>query len=298
MTSPTNPNQAPKARRARKKVTTDLGRQLLTRERQRLSREQAALAEQQVAEAERRRKLQVGITTVKRPIDNAVSRSIVKRFAAVLASEGVDVRIVATPSSKTSAWTDFEQIVINYREHDDHRILAANMRGLAYHEGGHCRFTLPFLDLADEAGITSPDVRLHTAWNCLEDQRMETAVTSDSPRKAAYLTSMVMLDLVPNVNTAAANWPLLIWRRFLPRNIRAGARKLFVLRHGADGERIAKELERVTTNYVMATDAVTMWAAVVEYSDLLTQIQPMAARLDDSVDGPSAAAEAPRPEPR
>ena len=46
---------------------------------------------------------------------------------------------------------------------------------------------------------------------------METAVTEDSPRKAAYLTPMVMLDLVPTINHAAANWPLLIWRRYLPR---------------------------------------------------------------------------------
>lgn len=286
MTSPTTPNLAPKAKRARKKVTTDLGRQLLTRERQRLSREQAALAEQQTAEAQRRRSLQKAIVTVKKPIDGAIARSIVKRFAAVLASEGIDVRIIAKPSTKTSAWTDFEQIVINYREQDDHRMMAANMRGLAYHEGGHCRFTLPFLDLAEAAGVDGNQyVQLHTAWNCLEDQRMETAVTSDSPRKAAYLTTMVMQDLVPSVNHAAANWPLLIWRRYLPVNIRKGARKLFVVRHGAAGENIARELERVTSKYVLATDAVTMWEAVVEYHGLLSTIQPMAARMDDASAG-------------
>ena len=71
----------------------------------------------------------------------------------MLASEGVSVRITATPSNETSAWTDFEQIVINYRQQDDERVLAATLRGLAYHEGGHCRFTLPFLDLAEAAGV-------------------------------------------------------------------------------------------------------------------------------------------------
>ena len=277
--TPTPTGAAPK--KARRKVTTDLGRQLLTRERQRLSREQAALAEQQLLEAERRRTQQKRNTRSAKPIDVAINRSIVKRFAGVLASEGISVRISCTPSHTTSAWTDFEQIVINYTQQDDARILAANLRGLAYHEGGHCRFTLPYLQLAEAAGVTSAPREYHRAWNCLEDQRMETAVTSDSPRKAAYLTSMVMLDMVPSVNHAAANWPLLIWRRFLPKHIRTGARKLFVVRHGVDGEQLAQDLERVTTKYVLADNAVTMWEAVVEYEGLLQLTQPMAAGIDD-----------------
>jgi len=283
-TPPTTPTGKP-PRKARRKVTTDLGRQLLTRERQRLSREQAALAEQQLAEAERRRTQQKRNVKSVKPMDVAISRSLVRRLAGVIASEGVQVRITATPSTTTSAWTDFEQIVINYRQHDDERILAATLRALGYHEAGHCRFTLPFLDLAEAAGIASPDRNLHHAWNCLEDQRMETAVTSDSPRKASYLTTMVMTDLVPTVNHAAANWPLLVWRQYLPRNIRAGARKMFVTKHnlmGLDGEAIATAIERVTNDYVLATDAPTMWSAVVEYGNLLQGIAPMAAAIDDS----------------
>lgn len=283
-TPPTTPGKAPK--KARRKVTTDLGRQLLTRERQRLSREQAALAEQQLQEAERRRTQQKRNTKSVKPLDLAISRSIVKRFAGVLASEGIQVRIIATPAPKTSAWTDFEQIVINYSQQDDERVLAATMRGLAYHEGGHCRFTLPFLDLAEAAGINGRDfTNLHHAWNCLEDQRMETAVTSDSPRKAAYLTPMVMLDLVPSVNHAAANWPLLIWRQYLPAKIRSSARKLFVTKHnlmGLDGEAIALTLEAITNDYVLATDAATMWRCVEQYHVVLQTIAPMAAKLDDA----------------
>lgn len=281
----TTPGKAP--RKARRKVTTDLGRQLLTRERQRLSREQAALAEQQLAEAERRRTQQKRNTKSVKPIDIAVSRSIVRRFAGVLASEGVSARIVATPATKTSAWTDFEQIVINYSPQDDDRILAATMRGLAYHEGGHCRFTLPFLDLAAAAGVDGNAYKhLHHAWNILEDQRMETAVVSDSPRKAAYLTPMVMLDLIETVDRAASNWPLLIWRRFLPKHIRTGARKLFVTKHnlmGIDGSKLARDLEVVTTKYVMADNAVDMWSAVNEYLILLQQVAPITGTDDASM---------------
>ena len=283
MTPTTPPGKAPK--KARRKVTTDLGRQLLTRERQRLSREQAALAEQQLQEAERRRTQQKRNTVSAKPIDVAISRSIIRRFSGVLASEGLSVRVIATPSAKTSAWTDFEKIVLNYAQQDDERILAATLRALAYHEGGHCRFTLPFLDLAEAAGIIDPDRSLHRAWNSLEDQRMETAVVSDSPRKAAYLTPMIMLDFVPTVNHAAANWPLLIWRRYLPKHIRKGARAMFVTKHnlmGLDGEALAKAMEACTTKYVLADNAVTMWKAVVEYQALLAQCAPLMANIDDA----------------
>lgn len=286
MTS-TPTNKAP--RKARRKVTTDLGRQLLTRERQRLAREQAALAEQQLLEAERRRDQQKRNVKSVNPIDVALSRSTVRRLAGVLASEGVNVRITAQPASQTSAWTDFSQIFLGYEAQDDERTLVATIRGLGFHEGGHCRFTLPRPQLAEQAGV-SDDYNLHKAWNCLEDQRMETAVVSDSPRKAAYFTPMIMLNHTATVNHAAANWPLLIWRRYLPVSIRKGARKLFVAKHtlqGIDGEALARDFERVTTSYVLATDAVTMWAAVVEYGELLQRCLPMMANVDDHAAGHS-----------
>ena len=284
MTTPTN--KAP--RKARRKVTTDLGRQLLTRERQRLAREQASLAEQQLLEAERRRTQQKRNVQSVKPIDIAVSRSIVRRFAGVLASEGINVRITAQPAARTAAWTDFESISIFYEAQDDDRILAATLRGLAYHEGGHCRFTLPFAQLAEQAGVSNTEYGLHTAWNCLEDQRMETAVVSDSPRKAAYLTPMIMLNHTPNVNAAAANWPLLIWRKYLPVNIRKGARRMFVAKHtlsGIDGEALARDFEACVTKYVLADNAVTMWEAVVEYYSLLQRSKPLHSDMSDNAAG-------------
>ena len=72
---------------------------------------------------------------------------------------------------------------------------------------------------------------------------METAVVQDSPRKAAYLTPHDHARPRPEREHAAANWPLLIWRRYLPKNIRNGARKMFVTKHnlmGLDGEALAK----------------------------------------------------------
>ena len=49
---------------------------------------------------------------------------------------------------------------------------------------------------------------------------METAVVSDCPRKAAYLTPLIMTEHASTLDKMAANWPLLVWRRYLPERIR------------------------------------------------------------------------------
>lgn len=280
------------SRKRRTKATTDMGRQLMQRERQRLAKEQALLGEQLAREAAAWREQQ-------RPIEKApkvqvgINRSVVRRVAAVLSTEGVNVPIKAVAAERDqqmSAWTDFERIAIRFVPHEDVRLLAATLRGLLYHEGGHCRWTVPFRDLAEQAGstvYTLNDARnraLHTAWNVLEDQRMETAVVSDSPRKAAYFTPMVMTVHVDTVDRMAANWPLLVWRRYLPNKIRTEARRMFVAKHnllGLDGEALAQELDDIVTAYVLATDAVTMWQSVVKMLDLLQRIQPIDADVSE-----------------
>jgi hypothetical protein len=288
MTNTPAAQKAPKA--PRRKVTTDLGRQLMQRERQRLAREQAALGEQLAEEAQRRLTQARTNKRTTKPEQNAVSRGIIQRFAAVLASEGLNVAINAQPAETMSAWTDFEKIVIRYRMHDDVRLLSATMRGLAYHEGGHCRWTMPFRQLVEAAGLTylaRDHNGFHQAWNMLEDQRMETAVVSDSPRKAAYLTPVIMTEMTDTVSNAAANWPLLIWRKYLPTKIVRGARKLFVYKHtqrGLDGEALAQAWEAVVTKYVMGDNAVTLWEAVVEAKALIDITMPISKLADTSHD--------------
>lgn len=100
---------------------------------------------------------------------------------------------------------------------------------------------------------------------------METAVVSDSPRKAAYFTPMIMTELVQTPERAAANFPLLIWRRYLPKHIRRGARAAFVEYHGEAGEALAKAFEATVTQYVTATDFATMWDAVCQAVLLFAQ---------------------------
>ena len=111
---------------------------------------------------------------------------------------------------------------------------------------------------------------------------METAVVSDSPRKAGYFTPMVLSELASDVNAAAANWPLMVWRRYLPSKVTAGARRLFVVANGPNGEEYARCIECIVDRYVMSTDPVEMLQAVVAMADMFRTITPLAFDLDQA----------------
>jgi hypothetical protein len=288
-----------RTRKPRKKATTDLGRSILQRQRQRLAREQAALAEKHASDAARIRSMKKVAT---KRADNelmrtsaALNRSVVRNAAGVLSSEGVNVPIQITAVNDVDgidAWTDFNRIHCGYHIFEDDRTTAAVLRGLIYHEGGHCRYTDPWPNIVravmsqivqrENAGEDMQALRdligqftsmqLQHAWNCLEDQRMETAVTSDSPRKAGYFTPMVLRELCDTPDHAAANWPLLVWRRYLPSRIRRASKASFLARHGAKGAGYVARLDEVVTRYVHATDEWTLYAAVLDMAAILKEV--------------------------
>lgn len=274
----------PTTRKARRSAMSDDGRLILQRERQRIAREQAVLGERLANEARRSERRQDLNARRANPEEAAVQRGIVKRIAAVLASESVNVRLDVASAGSMTAWTDFQRIHVRYRQHEDKRLVAAVLRGLMFHEAGHCRWSDPFPELQDMVkdkhhlipGLIKTNdegealvidwKRLQRSWNALEDQRMETAVVTDSPVKALYLTPMMMTELMETPEHARANWPLLVWRRYLPRKLRAAARRDFVALHG---EALARRFEAVVDTYVRSNDAVEMMTAVVEMADLL-----------------------------
>lgn len=275
----------------------------MQRERQRLQREQAALTEKMAEDAARARRAArknvgpVDFSQVRKQAARALQRSVVKRVGAVLSSEGVSVALQAElidDQFSVCAWTDFSQIYVGYHMLDDVKATAAIMRGAFYHEGGHCRFTVPFMDLAqmaaDEAGVSTSDLfdrsgisrqDLQYAWNALEDQRMETAVASDSPVKAGYFMPMVMGEMAYDVDTAASNWPLFVWRRYLPTKLVKHARRLFVAKY-PEGEQIARDFEAVTDTYVQSTSALVMWGAIEVEATLWAKVDPPSYDLSDA----------------
>lgn len=295
-----------RTRKPRRKVTTDLGKSIMQRERQKLAKEQAVLSERLAEEARQSRRQAQAQNKVNpvRDADRAIQRSIVKRVAGVMASEGIlpAIEVCVIPDSASiDAWTDFRRIHIGYHLHEDIKLTAAVLRGAFYHEGGHIRWTVPYPDLVsmvDEA-TGDEDVRLamagdltgrelHHAWNCLEDQRMETAVVSDSPRKAGYFTPMILSELATTTTTLAANWPLFVCRRYLPERIVAEGRRMFVTLHnqrGLRGDMLAREIERITYEYVTSVDPLVVFGAVCEMAAMFRIINPLDVDMSDAGHG-------------
>ena len=97
---------------------------------------------------------------------------------------------VSMNETQFKAMTNFEDIVISIPEDQVSMDFLGDLRGLAYHEAGHIRKTVPYPRLielvANATAITPAQVEnigqnittalLHQAWNVLEDQRMETAM--------------------------------------------------------------------------------------------------------------------------
>ena len=280
MSTTRNPEQPEGARRVgRKKVTSDLGRQMLNRERRRLAREQAFESHEMVMEyrrqQEQKEKALEKVSSPERQLGRAIDRGLVRRVAGVLAAEDLTFNMKAVPSddARSSAWTDFVQIYVRYGMFTNadgtpnYRMIAANFRGLAYHEGGHIRWSIPFRMLVKLA--TGEDTNrldhLSKAWNILEDQRMETAVVSDSPAKAKYLLPMVMQHNCADVEMLANNYPYIVWRKYLPAKLRREGRKAFLASHSSMTEALCTEMEAIIERYVRATDPVAMLDAVIDF---------------------------------
>ena len=205
---------------AQEQAQEELAQSVYNKQRNDLIAQEARIAAQEVVDAKARMERSQSLARDFNADDAAIQRSVVARVAAALASEHVVPVMDVAPDMNMTAWTDFETIHVRYRPFSDVPLFCATLRGLMYHEGGHIRWTTTFemlqtLALGSTAtGLTGVDIqRLHRSWNSLEDQRMETAVTSDSPRKAAFFTPLIMMELAETPEMACANWPLFIWRR-------------------------------------------------------------------------------------
>lgn len=262
--------------------------------------EERAEARRQQVEAEihllRTRASERVIVEAEVAMDRAM-RALLGRLNAVKASFGrTDVTARLESASKWAGWADFNDgsMVIKYPVTEAYAWrpntnaaatkdevvrraweYAAKVRGLYYHELGHHRFTLPLATLAEQVGQGGSENwrHLHTAWNTLEDQRMERFVVDDSPVVAAYLTLLVN-DVIPA--SESASWLLLAGRAYLPKEVRDASKAVYAAEQGADK---ANEVERIVETYITAPTAEVAWQAVVDLYTL-TYNDPQPGRDD------------------
>jgi len=175
---------------------------------------------------------------------------------------------------KVEAWTDFKQVVVRYPASrfslnpdgsptPDARDSVREVLGLGYHEIGHNLYTLPF----DRLGLPTSHQR---PWNALEDQRMELAVVASSPDLAAYLTIVVLRNIVDAIDGDVAQaWFLVAGRLYLPRSLRQECRAAFVDRYGDEA---ADKVKAIVRDYVEAETVAGLKDAVERLYELLNDL--------------------------
>ena len=221
-------------------------------------------------------------------------KATIDHQSAVMKSYGINVPVNARihtgwwgRQATLKAWTDYESIAIQFPDHlfpadrTNHDALMdgiATLRGVFQHELGHIRFTTPFLDLQFHEHSDIPRSQLHWPWNCLEDQRMETAVVTDVPRLASYFTTMIVEHIVKG-DHADRSWLLLAGRTYLPTVLRQQSRDLFVKVYG---ESLAQRWEAEVQTYIGAKSHDELRASVIRAHALLSEI--MADLPEPSID--------------
>lgn len=300
-TEPTTPAAAAPKKRRRSNWNTEVARKRHAEHKRRLGRAAAERAErehQSAVRALRSARDRVQRAEVTRRA-NAITNGLTPRLTAVMKSWGVTCDVTLTDSLAVKAWTDHKRIFVGYDarlrtdspiDDDLLRALAAETRGLFYHEVGHNLFTVPLPRIArmawdsgfdfppntvvfrDTEGkprsafagqqvtvdITGP---FHNIWNALEDQRMESALVEDSPTIAGYLT-VAVLRLIAGRPTS---WVLMAGRRYLPQSVRDRSRREFRPLTGITAE----EVETIVQEYCTATEPVVMMSCAVRLYERL-----------------------------
>jgi hypothetical protein len=225
---------------------------------------------------------------------NAVVTGMVPRIAGAIDS-WVGHRVplsVVHPAFSFSAATDFHAISINIPEQDVDLDFAADLRGLAYHEAGHILKSMPFPVLLNHVLPDAPPVQqrkfmdkvcgvpqdtMHHAWNCLEDQRMETAMTHESSNLGRYYNVIVLTHVLANMSPNS--YFLLHGRKHVDETVRQAAWKMAVETHGAP---MVEEAEALIDQYMRTDDPFVMWDAVVRFGRI---VKGLSGDFEGSVDG-------------
>lgn len=189
----------------------------------------------------------------------------------------IELEVGPTQTGSVDAYTDFRKISITV---SDDKVPADNdrasqqeffqaVKGVFHHEAGHILHTWPlwdmwkeapqsFLDRASAEGITHHG-QLHTTWNVVEDQRMESARVRDYPAVQGYFENMMGRFLLVERDEkwwSFSGWALIAGREYLPTSLRDLAESQF----SAD----AAEWLRLVRAYKAATDAEGLLNALLD----------------------------------
>lgn len=269
-------------------------RKLLQQERRNISKQSKQARQDRLDAATREwRNRRDSVAKSQSRTSQAVSDALLVTLKQLVTTVGstwrVNVPVHLSRQSALSAFTDFKSITINYPytskfvevsksdrrvlnvKNDAVRDLIAEVKALAYHEIGHIRFTIPFIDLVTQTAEDTLRGRewpqnAQFCWNVLEDQRMESAVVADSPTIGTYLTVLISERFDAEQPTL---WMLLAGRSYLPEAVRQAAYNLFGAAYGFDE---ADNVQTIVDAYCAATTVQELRLQVLALSDLYARI--------------------------
>lgn len=164
-------------------------------------------------------------TTKERQRIEAMARVFAKTDR-VLSGSPIEVTVEDMPYVGAPSWTDGKTITFNKGLIGNVTTIEDIIRlsGLNYHELAHVLYT-PRSGSKIVKAIQ--EEHLHNAFNVLEDQRIETFLTSIYPSTIPYLVSTFVRYCIQSDASWQSNFVLMHGRRYLPADIRKEFRKRF-----------------------------------------------------------------------
>lgn len=166
---------------------------------------------------------------------------VFRKTDSVLTGEHIQVVVEDKPGMAPS-WTDGKTITFNKAVIGSISSIEEIIRlsGLNYHELAHCWYTPRSTSVLVK---TIANEGLFNAFNVLEDQRIETLLTTKHPSAIPYLVSTFMRYCITSEKSWEVNYALVYGRKFIPADIRAEFKRRFAL------QAILPQLEAVIDEY-------------------------------------------------
>lgn len=148
---------------------------------------------------------------------------VFSRALSVLTARKIQVHVVDTPSQNAPAWSSTHEVWLNLAEIKDDFTARSitSLNGLSFHELGHLRYTPRNGSPIIQKIRASEEARnLWSAFNCLEDSRIENLLIAYLPSIKSWITATIADYLLDNPDELNRAFPLIYGRYYLPKDIR------------------------------------------------------------------------------
>lgn len=194
------------------------------------------------------------------------------KFATTLLGRGVkvDVHNDAYSAPDAPAWSDSESITFNRSKMGklDDRSVVTSLRGLALHEIAHILMTprdgTQLTKMVRKANVWS-------AFNALEDMRIETFMTARYSNVSDWLTATIAEFLLDKPAQIPFQFPLTYGRKYLPVDVR------IMVRDAYQQQQDVAELQQLIDSYIVLnlSDPANFNAAfaiILRYNELVSNL--------------------------